>query len=99
MHEKNRSPCRPVTLALTLASASAAHPVVLRESVTTEHGMRLTERLGPDRGNAALREEKRIPQRYGGPAGGPVEPAPPRRRLARHGAESGDDDGRPRLAQ
>lgn len=45
---RNRSPC-PARLI----------PTLLRESVTTEHGMRLTERLGPDRGNAALREEKR----------------------------------------
>lgn len=44
----NRSPC----------TASLSRQL-LRESVTTEHGMRLTEHLGPDRGNASLREEKR----------------------------------------
>ncbi|WP_414656744.1 hypothetical protein ACINK0_11275 [Deinococcus sp. VB343] len=45
---QNRSPCT------TVLSRQ-----LLRESVTTEHGMRLTEHLGPDRGNASLREEKR----------------------------------------
>ncbi|WP_263489749.1 hypothetical protein [Deinococcus multiflagellatus] len=50
----NRSPCPP-------APERPLPPgrLLLQESVTTEHGMRLTEQLGPDRGNASLREEKR----------------------------------------
>ena len=48
MEQLNRSPCLP-----------RPTPQRLRESVTTEHGMRLTEHLGPERGNATLREEKR----------------------------------------
>ncbi|GGI75252.1 hypothetical protein [Deinococcus wulumuqiensis] len=48
MPQMNRSPC-----------TTSLSRLLLRESVTTEHGMRLTEHLGPDRGNASLREEKR----------------------------------------
>ena len=48
MNPSNRSPC---TTTLT--------HLLLQESVTTESGIRLTERLGPDRGNATLREETR----------------------------------------
>lgn len=45
-NQMNRSPCPP-------------HRIRLQESAQSERPQRLTEHLGPDRGNATLREEKR----------------------------------------
>lgn len=53
--QMNRSPC-------TTTRSPGPKPLPhgpLRESVKTEHGMRLTERLTPESGNAVLREETR----------------------------------------